>query len=352
MSARAVCVCVTKSYLAKSFKDAWMYADHFVPQLKHCWLCNVNKHTLKAGQGAPGMGHWLYTLPTAPFTKVANGPFKWGLQHRFGFASPGAGHLCGKQLPGAKQPCKAPPDAIGRHVAWCARRAREIRHNRLRDFLVEYVKTTGAIATTEQAMPLPRDSQPAAREARAVHTADILVSEPNGTDIWVDVRVGMAKPDCSVPKELTRMEQEKRREYGQGPSNPSTLFDGVVPVLFEQHGCRSPCAITCLYHTLRRRVAKLEQNSHLTHGVAWMIASKDVYAPIFCILLVMHHQMFQECSPIVQTQDQPRELPPTGGSTVFSQPSSQGEPWPDAAPWQGQESQLCLASTQGVDDYT
>ena len=56
----------------------WLYADHFVPQLKHCWLRNVNKHALKAGQGAPGMGHWLYTLPTAPFTKVANGPFKLG----------------------------------------------------------------------------------------------------------------------------------------------------------------------------------------------------------------------------------------------------------------------------------
>ena len=138
-----------KSYLAKSFKDAWMYADHFVPQLKHCWLRNVNKHTHKARQGAPGMGHWLYTLPTGPLTKVANAPFKWGLQHRFGLASPGAGHLCGKQLPGAKQPCKAT-------LAWCARRAREIRHNRLRDFLVEYVKTTGAIATSEQAMPLPR----------------------------------------------------------------------------------------------------------------------------------------------------------------------------------------------------
>ena len=129
-SAKSISRHLTKSYLAKSFKDACMYADHFVPQLKHCWLRNVNKHTLKAGQGAPGMGHWLYTLPTAPFTKVANGPFKWGLQHRFGLASPGAGHLCGKELPGAKQPCKAPLDAIGRHVAWCARRAREIRHNR------------------------------------------------------------------------------------------------------------------------------------------------------------------------------------------------------------------------------
>ena len=83
-----------------------------------------------------------------------------------------------------------------------------------------------------------------------------------------------------------------------------------------------------------------------------MIAYKELYAPISCILLVMHHQMFQEYSPIVQTQDQPRELPPTERPTVFLQPSSQGELWPDAAPWQGQESQLSLASTQGVDDYT
>ena len=68
------------------------------------------------------------------------------------------------------------------------------------------------------------------------------------------------------------MEQEKRREDGQGPSNPSTLFDGVVPVIFEQHGCPSPCAITFLYHILRRRVAMLqEQSSHLTHGAAWMV---------------------------------------------------------------------------------
>ena len=91
--AKAISRHLTGSYLAKSFKDAWMYADHFAPQLKHCWLRNVNKHTLKAGQGTPGMGHWLYTLPTAPFTKVANGPSKWGLQHRSGSAAPGAGHF-------------------------------------------------------------------------------------------------------------------------------------------------------------------------------------------------------------------------------------------------------------------
>ena len=60
--------------LAKSFKDAWMYADHFVPQLKHCWIRSVNRHTIKGTQGVPG--HWLHMLPTAPLTKVANGRFK------------------------------------------------------------------------------------------------------------------------------------------------------------------------------------------------------------------------------------------------------------------------------------
>ena len=59
------------------------------PAAQALLAAHVNKHTLKAGQGAPGMGHWLYNLPTAPFTKVANGPFKWGLQHRFGLVRQG-----------------------------------------------------------------------------------------------------------------------------------------------------------------------------------------------------------------------------------------------------------------------
>ena len=38
-------------------------------------------------------------------------------------------------------------------------------------------------------------------------------------------------------------------------------------------------------------------------------------------------------------------------SIAFSQPGSQGDPWPDAEPWQGQDSQLSLTSTQGVDAF-
>ena len=91
-------------------------------------LCFTHRTTHQSGEWSIQMG---------PSTQV------W-------IGCPGAGHLCGKQLPGAKQPCKAPLDHIGRHVAWCARCAREIRHDRLIDFLFEYTKTTGAIATSEQ----------------------------------------------------------------------------------------------------------------------------------------------------------------------------------------------------------
>ena len=38
--------------------------------------------------------------------------------------------------------------------------------------------------------------------------ADIHISEPNGTEIWLDVRVGMAKPDCNLSKEQARMGHE------------------------------------------------------------------------------------------------------------------------------------------------
>ena len=213
---------------AKSFKDAWMYADHFVPQPKHCWLRQTYPQS-----GTRSTRHGSLALRSSHSSIHQSG--EWTIQ--MGVTAPfwACVTRCRASLWQAAPWCKALLDAIGRHVAWCARRAREIRHNRLRGFLVEYVKTTGAIATSEQAMHA------------AVHTADIHISEPN---IWVDVRVECAQG-------VGRMEQEKRREYGQGPPNPSTLFDGVVPAVFKQHGCPSQRAVIFLHHILRRRVAKL-----------------------------------------------------------------------------------------------
>ena len=77
---------------------------------------------------------------------------------------------------------------------------------------------------------------------------------------------------------------------------------------------RNPMAI------LRRGVLLLEQGSHL-------------------------------CCPIVQIPENSKELAATGSplDPTSSHLGSQEEPSPDAEPWQGQGSQLSLASTPGVD---
>ena len=136
------------------------------------------------------------------------------------------------------------------------------------------------------------------------------------------------------------MEQENRRECGQGAPNAKYSF-----LMESCPSSLSSMAAQVLAPSLS--VAKLEQGSHFTHGVAWMIAARELLAPISCMLLVMHHQMFQQCCPIVQTPDQPRKLAATGSSVSFSQPASQGDPWPAADPCQGQDSQLSALSIQG-----
>ena len=96
----------------------------------------------------------------------SNGAFNTGLDWLP--QGPGGGHLCGKQLPGARQPCKAPLDHIGRHVSWCARRAREIRHNRLKDFFGWTHQDHGSHAAT-QGQPTNSTGSPCCAHGRHTH---------------------------------------------------------------------------------------------------------------------------------------------------------------------------------------
>ena len=126
----------------------------------------------------------------------------------------------------------------------------------LKDLLVESIVSMRVVATSEQATRKPM------------------------ANIWLDVRIGMAKPDCNIPKKLARMENGKL----EAP-NAWTLFDGMVSVIFEEYCCPGQCATIFLNRTLRRRVTRLEQSSHLTHRVAWMTTSRELPAPISCLLL-------------------------------------------------------------------
>ena len=87
-----------------------------------------------------------------------------------------------------------------------------------------------------------------------------------------------------------------------------------------QGNCRlCPCSSTLLHHLLRRRAARLERGSSLQHRVAWMIASRELFAPISCFLLVTDYQMFQDCCPIIQIEDGPKEIQPVRDTTRASQ---------------------------------
>ena len=102
------------------------------------------------------------------------------------------------------------------------------------------------------------------------------------------------------------------------------------------------CAVTFLNYILCRRVQRLEQGSHLTYGIAWMIASRELFAPTSCVLLVTHSQIFQECCPIIKVEDCPRELgantPALASKDTWSQKNSFVHDF--AADWHGQDSGL------------
>ena len=127
---------------------------------------------------------------------------------------------------------------------------------------------------------------------------------------------------------------------------PWTLYFGrlctsvSLPSKIQRNSAKAPKVAN---HSLRRGRKRIKSNSKRENVCVCVCVS--------CIRLVMHHQMLQECSHVVQRPDQPRELTATGSSLAFSQPASQGDPWPDVAPWQGQDSQLSLESTHGVDHF-
>ena len=86
----------TKFYVAKSLKDAWMYVDHFVPQLKHRWLRNSIGHSPKAAHAAPGVGLAVLSLSLSLYLQWSvhqscKWPIQMGSTPRFGHASLGRG---------------------------------------------------------------------------------------------------------------------------------------------------------------------------------------------------------------------------------------------------------------------
>ena len=78
---------------------------------------------------------------------------------------------------------------------------------------------------------------------RPIHRADIHIIEPQGSELWLDVKIHTVNPDLVVAKELLREELTKCRAYGQRDGfNLQALNRGMIPVVLEQFGRTAPGA--------------------------------------------------------------------------------------------------------------
>ena len=166
------------------------------------------------------------------------------MNQRLGFPAPGTGQQCGRTPPGGKR-CPHILDPYGRHAACCTKGLHTRRHDRVRDLITKLARQAGLTATTEQAMLIPdqlqEDGQPAPGSVRPIHRADVHIIEPQGTELWLDVKIHTVSPDLLVNRELLREEMTKCRAYGQRNGyNLQALDRGMTPVVLEQFGRTAP----------------------------------------------------------------------------------------------------------------
>ena len=152
-----------------------------------------------------GHGEWFHCLPGKWKTTLLDPVFRLGLCQRLGFLAPGTHQRCGRTPPGGTQ-CAHILDPYGRHAACCTKGLHTRRHDRIRDLLTKLARQAGLTAATEQTMFIPDQimphGQPAPGSVRPIHRADVHVIEPQGSELWLGVKIHTVAPELSVAKEL------------------------------------------------------------------------------------------------------------------------------------------------------
>ena len=101
----------------------------------------------------------------------------------------------------------------GRHAACCTKGLRTRRHDRIRDLIAKLARQAGLAATIEQAMLIPdqiqEDGQPAPGSVRPIQRADVHIIEPQGSELWLGVKIHTVNHDLAVAKELLREETDQ-----------------------------------------------------------------------------------------------------------------------------------------------
>ena len=196
------------------------------------------------------MVEWLHCLPSKLEIALLDPVFRLGLFQRFGY--PAGGKQCAQIL-----------DPYGRHAACCTKGLHTLQ---TRSHQGSDHQTCGkpgkGLTATEQAMLIPdqimADGQPAPGSVRPIHRADVHINEPQGSEIWLDVKIHTMAPELSVAKELLREEQTTCRAHGQREGYDLQALDKrMTPVVLEQNGRTAPGSQTVFNRIIHHRLRLL-----------------------------------------------------------------------------------------------
>ena len=102
---------------------------------------------------------------------------------------------------------------------------------------------------------------------RPIHRADVHIIEPQGSELWLDVKTHTVNTDHEVAKELLREEMTKCRAYGQRDGfNLQALDKGMTRVVMEQFGRTAPGAQAIFNRIINHRLQILVRQGIHSHS--------------------------------------------------------------------------------------
>ena len=150
---------------------------------------------------------------------------------------------------------------------------------------------------------IQEDGQPAPGSVRPIHRADVRIIEPQGSELWLDVKIHTVNVDLDVSRELLREEMTKCRAYGQRDGyNLQALDRGMTPVVLEQFGRTAPRAQAIFNRIISHRLQLLVRQG-IPYSFAKRTASSELWGPISCTLMRAAWQAHAECTPRVGPAD-------------------------------------------------
>ena len=169
------------------------------------------------------------------------------------------------------------------HALHCRRGLLTHRHNLIRDHVTAYAKSAGLLAQSEQRVL--EDTPPSSQEPRPLARADLMISDLQHGDIYLDVRITTAPDPKGIDRHLAAQELLKVRSYNRDATVPDTVCAGLHPFVLESRGRAATAARNLASWLISKKTARLQDTKRISFAAARADAVASFWQPLNCILL-------------------------------------------------------------------